>query len=48
LCFPVRQPQPALVGYVIGSALRAKGSCTSPVILFCLSGEGLMDMGAFS
>jgi len=36
------------VSYVIDSALRAKGSCTSPVILFCLSGHGLMDMAAFS
>jgi tryptophan synthase beta chain len=36
------------VSCVIESALRAKESGTPSVILFCLSGHGLMDMAAFS
>lgn len=36
------------VSCVIDSALRARESGTPSVILFCLSGHGLMDMAAFS
>lgn len=35
------------VAHVIASALRARELGTSPVILFCLSGHGLLDMSAF-